>query len=133
MVLSVLNQILVILILIVCTIMLDRIFLKSSKNLPSVLEEFNTWKGTKENFIDFKKYQYNQVFWQSAQAMTFSIFMAGIVIILKDFTIEIIGFIPWLTWLFCSLYPLAKFSNKILPRACETSIKNMKILLEGNN
>lgn len=131
--LRIIDQTLLILIIIIVTIIADRIFLKSSKNLPSILKEESQWKSSRKNFIDFKKYQYNQVFWQSKFQLTFSIFILGVVIILKDFTIEIIGFTFWLVWFFCSTYPLLKFSYIILPRACGNSIKNMKILLEEKN
>ena len=133
MTISTINQVLLSLIFIGSTLMLDRIFLKPSKSLPSVLKELNGWQGTRENFIDFKKYQYNQVFWQSTFQLTISIFMAGILIWLKDFAITVIGFFPWLIWFFCSIYPIIKFANVTIPRACSTSINNIKILLEGKS
>jgi hypothetical protein len=129
MVLGLVNQWLVIVILIFTTIIFDRKFLKIVRHPPDVRTEFSKWKGSYSNFVEFKKYQYNHVFWQASFQLSFSIFMFGLVTIARDFFIQIIGVLPWLVWVFCSVYPLAKFSLLIIPRASNFSINNMRTIL----
>jgi hypothetical protein len=116
---------------ILLTIFFDGKFLRKLKTIKPILEELSEWRNSKKSFIDFKTFQYQQVFWQSAFQLTFTIFMAGILFLTKETITSIIGFYPWLICVAGSLYPLVKFSLVIIPASTRNFIENMKILLES--
>ena len=98
--------------------------------LEPIRDELKRWKGTKENFIKFKEYQYNQTFWLVLFQLTFAIFLAGITISLEDLLTSIIGLYSFLTLLCCNILFIAKFCILIVPSSHNKAVENIKILLE---
>jgi len=118
-------------IVILVTLISNKIYFKKGK-IEDITIEFSRWRNTLENFIQFKKYQYHQVFWQCAFQLTFTIFIISILAIFHEIIIGITGFIPLVVWMICAVYPIVKFCMRVIPRSVEKSVENIRILLEGN-
>jgi hypothetical protein len=123
------NQILISgIIILLFFIYIKKIFKEGDK--PDILLELEKWKGSKDNFIRFKKYQYNQTFLMVFGLTPFITFSFGILIGFNKEILKIIGVFPLITLLVCSLIVLSKYIS-LIGGANNLSISNMKRILES--
>lgn len=116
-------------IILIWTVIRVKIIFPKSNPRP-ILQDLALWKSDKESFIKFKQYQYDKTFWLVVFENSFSVFIFGLAVTLKDWIIGIIGFYPWLLILLGSTYILVRFALKVVPKAMNQSIDNMKTLYE---
>ncbi len=127
--LSITNQILLVGIIVVITAIYNKIIFKQDRK-EDILKESKEWKGTRENFINFKEYQYNQTF-QLVWAQTpFIVFSIGIIFGLMNQLTSSLGIFPILAILICFSWVFLKSYMIIVPKASKTAIRNMKEILE---
>jgi len=97
-----------------------------------IQKDIEAWKGTFENLIKYKNYEYDKAFWLVIFENSFLIFIISIELALRDWISIIIGFYPWLISLLCAVFMLLHFATRIVPSALENSKQSMKILYECN-
>ncbi len=103
--------------------------MKKNEEMEGELKNWIKNGGNEKNFIEFKKYQYNQVFWLVAFQMSFSILIISILIAFMDLLINLMGFPVYLTLFGCNFYFIYRFSLKVVPKANKKAINNIEYLL----
>ncbi len=125
-------QIILSLIIILITFLISKGTFKKGNNLD-LNKELKKWKeednGTGETFLEFKKYEYNQTFWFVAFLTGFSFFSFSIVLNFMEVVVNLVGWIPYLVLFCCNFYFIWRFCLKIVPKAHEKSIRDVRYLL----
>jgi len=92
--------------------------------------KLSSWKGEITDFIESRKYEYNREFWFTAIMITLSTFLVGIFSSVGQLFVPIMGLVPFVVFMGCSVYIIYRFCITILFIANKNAKGNIKFLLE---
>lgn len=95
-----------------------------------IAKEIKEWNVSRDDFIQYKKFQYDQSFKIVYNFVPFITFSLGLIIGSLDKWYSLFGLMPLLT-LTLVAFVFFKLYMKILNKANEESIKNMKFIYEN--